>query len=253
MCVLQEKVMARQGTSSRNKSTTRRPMRLCLVGTDLLGADPNTESAAAIAAIAQKFAATGDELTFLWVPPPERIDKVKPSEVDKLRQKLFETSLINLVLLPQSKELLDRGGRGALSIAVYHYLREEQFDAVFFSLEGGMAYYALLAKETGVYPNPPPLHVIAQSPTAWLAEADKYFLYNVQQVTAAHMERYSVETCDALVCSSQAVVDWMRQKGWSIPAKVDVIPPLVPYEWRLPETEKNEQVQAIHEIVFCSG
>ena len=246
--------MATLRNPRKTQPSVRRPLRLCIVGADLLGDSKMTENAAALTAIAQTFASTGDDITFLWVPSPERADKIEEKDVEQRRRKLFEQSLINLVLLPPSKDLLpERGARGTQSIAVYHYLREQQFDAVFFSLEGGLAYYSLLAKETGVYTNPPGLYVIAQSPTAWNAETDKYFLSSVPQVTSAYMEKYSAETCDVLICTSHAILSWMQSRGWNISPSAEVIPPLPPYEWQLPESEKSEWVQRPRELVFCAG
>jgi GT2 family glycosyltransferase len=246
--------MATLRNPRKSQPSVRRPLRLCIVGADLLGDSKMTENAAALTGIAQTFASTGDDVTFLWVPSPERTDKIEEKEVEQLRQRLFEQSLINIVLLPRSKDLLPEGGaRGTQSIAVYHYLREQQFDAVFFALEGGLAYYSLLAKETGVYTNPPSLHVIAQSPTAWSAETDKYFLSSVQQVTFAYMEKYSAETCDVLICTSRAILSWMQSKDWNISPNAEVILPLRPYEWQLSEGEETERVQKSRELVFCAG
>lgn len=246
--------MTKPAKPRKKRPTARRPIQLCVVGTDLISKDPATENTVAIAGIVQKFAALGDEVTFLWAPHPDWADKIDTREIESLRQELFEKYLINLVMLPASKELTpERGTRAKQSIALYHYLRDQQFDAIYFPLEGGLAYYSILAKETGVYAPAPRLHVIAQSPTAWSAEADKYFLYSVEQVTAAHMERYSAETCDALICTSQAVLSWMRQAGWNVSPHTDVIPPPRPYEWRLPAREDIDPPSNTKELIFCAG
>lgn len=243
--------MARLDRSGKKHKALRQPLRTCVVAVDISGRNA-TEKSAAITAIAQKFAAAGDSVTLLWAPHPD--NKVSSDAFEQLRHYFFERFLINLVLLPASNELLSGTSSIAKqSVAVYHFLREHQFDAAFFALDNGLAYFSLLAKETGVFENPPHLFVIAASTTVRMCEIEKFFLGNIEQVTAAHMEKYCAEQCDDLICLSQTLLSWMRSKGWEVPADSRVIPPPIPYEWRLRGVGLNRPAQSSNEVVFCAG
>ncbi|WP_119389761.1 DUF6212 domain-containing protein [Taklimakanibacter lacteus] len=245
--------MARPANPDKEQTSARKPIRLCIVATCLPGRD-RTENSAAIAGIAQKFASTGDIVSLVWVPDPALLVDNNAKEIEEFRKSLFETSLINLALLPPSRDLAPEGTtRPKQSIAVYHYLREQQFDAVYFMLEGGLGYYSLLAVETGVYKDPPQFHVIVQSPTVWKAESNKSFLTNVEQVACAHMERYCVEQCGSLICTSKAVLSWMQHMDWKLPADAVVMMPVLPNEWLLPDRRPGEPVEWATELVFCAG
>jgi GT2 family glycosyltransferase len=243
--------MPKQESSSKIRKPARKPLRLCIVAVEITSGN-STEKSAAIPAIAQKFASLGDSVTLLWAPRPDH--KVNDHEFQQLRQYLSEKFLINLVLLPSSNDLLSGTSSIAKqSVSAYHFLREHEFDAAFFTLDNGLAYFSLLAKETGVFENPPPLYVIASSAMAWASEAEKFFLSNIEQVTAAHMEKYCAEECDGLICLSHAFLDWMRRKEWNITSNCRVIPAPVPYEWRLRDDVAALPAQPSNEIVFCAG
>lgn len=243
--------MPKQVSSSKIRKPARQPLRLCVVAVEITNRN-TTEKSAVIPAIAQKFASLGDNVTLLWAPRPDY--KVSELEFEHLRRYFLEKFLINLVLLPSSNDLLSGTSSIAKqSVAAYHFLREHQFDAAFFTLENGLAYFSLLAKETGVFENPLPLYVIASSATAWISEAEKFFLSNIEQVTAAHMEKYCAEECDGLICLSQAFLDWMRRKEWNTSPNYWVIPVPVPYEWRLRDDKAALPAQPSNELVFCAG
>ncbi|MGM3357435.1 hypothetical protein, partial [Bacillus cereus group sp. BC233] len=91
-----------------------------------------------------------------------------------------------------------------------YHLKEQNFDAVYFALEGGLGYYTILATELGLYEQRPRIHVLANAPIAWQAKTDRHFLEDLAQVTVAHMERYCAEQTDSLICSSAYLLGWMK-------------------------------------------
>lgn len=224
-----------------------RSARSCIVIGDLIDEDC-AEVPAAIAGIAEKLAATKGGATLLCVPSSQG------NLAEHLRQTLHEKYAIDLVLIPPASELLPGlDSPTKRSIATYHYLRQQHFHTVYFALEGGLPYYSLLARETGVYKTFPQIHVIAQSPIVWTSEAEKRFLQNTGQVTIAHMEKYCVETSDGLICSSNAILTWMRHKEWKLPANTAVIYPPIPCTWRQPDNAPAASANKTNELVFLSG
>ena len=247
-------MIVKEADQKKRQRPVRRPIKSCIVTVDLLGRGIATETSAAIAGIAQKFASVGDFVTLLWAPRPE--DVPDKAEIKRLREYYFEKFLINLELLPDSTDLLPGIGTWEKqSLTVYHYIRQQTFDAVYFVLEGGIGFYTLLGRETGVFQDTPRLYVVAQSPIAWTSEADKLFLQNGQQVSSAHMEQYCTEVCDGLICSSQEVVTWMKKKNWALPKSVEVILPVRPHEWRIPGKGRSQIVsrRMVSELIFIAG
>ncbi|OWK20538.1 hypothetical protein AJ88_29920 [Mesorhizobium amorphae CCBAU 01583] len=118
------------------------------------------------------------------------------------------------------------------SVAVYHYLKQNDFDVVYFSLEGGLAHFPTVAKRTGVFPAPPAIVVLAHEPLMWKLEANARAVEQKDQMTVAHMEKTSAETCDHLVVTGQSLLDWMTKAGWKLPASRHIAAPLEPEEWR---------------------
>ncbi|TIV01306.1 MAG: hypothetical protein E5W04_16650, partial [Mesorhizobium sp.] len=177
-------------------------------------ADPGS----ATYALAQHLAKIGDTVTLLWVPSPLG-SQPDEQEIDRLAKWSFDNFLVRLELLPRSPELL-RGLESSdkNSVAVYHYLKQNPFDVVYFALEGGLAHFPTVAKRTGVFADPPILVVLAHGPLMWDLEANARAIERKEQMTVAHMERTSAETCDHLVVTGQSLLDWMTKAGWRLPA-----------------------------------
>ncbi len=184
-----------------------------------------------MAAIAETLVSQGDEVTLLWVPTADTIDE---QELTRIKDYYYDQFLITVEVLhktsglPPNLEHLE--GRSA---AVYYYLKEQDFEAVYFALEGGLSYYTMLGKEMGLFAPRPSLVVVAHSPLLWLSQADKYFFRQWNQAAVAHMEKLCVELADRLICVSQHIRDWMIEHDWKLPEKVDVLPPLAPAQRRL--------------------
>lgn len=233
--------------------TPRSPLKICIVTRELFGWNEPNEAAAATVGLAQHFAAQGDAVTVLWVPPFESVDDAR---VAKLADYFFTNYLVKLELLTSSPHMLPiLWGHEKSSAAVYYHLKEKDFDAVYFALEGGLGYYTILATELGLYEERPRIHVLANAPIAWQAKTDRHFLEDLAQVTVAHMERYCAEQADSLICSSTYLAGWMKQEGWSVAKDVSILPALRPFEWRFrgDTIDTRDPGEPIDELVFFAG
>lgn len=240
---------------SARRTAARKRLDVCLVTHDLLGWSEPTDTGAAIAGLAQLIAAKGDGVTLLWVPHYSDVEALAGGEAVRLEKYYAENYLIRLKVLMSSRHLSPYLSDNAKqSAAVYYYLKEEKFDAVYFALEGGSAYYALLGKELSLFEPRPQLYVIAHAPIEWRAESDRHFLKDLQQVTVAHMEKYCVSEADALICPSSYLPAWMKSKGWKLPQKVIKLPNLRPAEW-IPRNMDivNPTLRRVEEIVYLNG
>jgi len=203
---------------------------LCIVTRDLAKAEKGDDEIGAICGLAQVLSAAGNDVTLLWAPWRT---EVSDAELSRKRHHYSYYHLINLEVLVSAERLMPQLWTvESQSLALFHYLRERQFDAVIVQLEGGLAYYSLLAIETGVFANAPPIIVAAHAPMEWSGEADRFFLGGIGQVTTAFMERYCAENSPHLVCSSAELLDWMKGKGWRVAKTAQALASLVPWEWR---------------------
>lgn len=232
-------------------------MNVCIVAQIQFGSELSDDPGSATYGLAQYFARLGDNVTLLWVPSP-RGRSPHAEEIKQLREWCFRSFLVRLEILTESPELhpgLDRNDKA--SVAVLHYLKNNSFDAVYFSLEGGLAHFAVTAKQTGVFPAGTPLVVLAHETLLWTLAANHRPIEHKDQITIAHMEKTSVEQCDHLVCASQSVLDWMVEAGWQVPDNTHVIAPLQPYERQSQPSaqEKRERYfnRPINEIVHVGG
>lgn len=251
--VPRRKTPAKTQPKNSSKSASRAPLKICIVTRQLHGWDEPNEAMAATVGLAQYFAAQGDTVTLLWVPPFESVDDTRAY---KLTQYFFNNHLIRLEILKSSPHMLPiLWGTEKSSAAVYYHLKEQSFDSVYFALEGGLGYYTILAKELGLFEPRPRLHVLANAPIAWQAAADRHFLEDLAQVTIAHMERYCAEQADNLICSSSYLLGWMKQEGWSIAKNASALPPLRPFEWKLlsDAVAIRDPDEPVDELVFFAG
>ncbi|RWA58505.1 DUF6212 domain-containing protein [Mesorhizobium sp.] len=205
---------------------------MCIVSEVEFGSTVTADPGSATYALGQHLAASGDTVTLLWVPSPFGA-KPEEQEIARLSKWCLDNFLVRLELLPPSPELL-RGldSSDQHSVAVYHYLKQNAFDVVYFSLEGGLAHFPTVAKRTGAFPDPPAIVVLAHEPLMWKLEANGRAVERKEQMTIAHMERTSTETCDHLVVTGQSLLDWMVKAGWKLPESRHVATPLEPEEWR---------------------
>jgi glycosyltransferase involved in cell wall biosynthesis len=242
--------LAKQKTSP----VTRRPLNLCIVTQELFGWNEPGEASAALHGLAQQCAAMGETVTLVWIPPFGEKNRLDATQAEKLQDYFARNYLITLKILTGSLHLLPVFySNDKASVAIYHYLKEENFDVVYFALEGGLGYYSLLAAEMGLFRPRPKIYVLAHAPLIWQAESDRYFLQNVPQVAVAHMEKYCAATADGLISPTEFMFRWLRQKEWALPAETCVIPDNRPFEWSGREEPHRLAERIPNELVFFSG
>ncbi|TGP57160.1 glycosyltransferase [bacterium M00.F.Ca.ET.230.01.1.1] len=218
--------------SAPKRSSSHKTRRVCVVSEVEFGSTVTADPGSATYALAQHLAKIGETVTLLWVPSPVG-SQPDEQEIARLAKWCFDNFLVRLELLPPSPELL-RGLESSdkNSVAVYHFLKQNTFDVVYFALEGGLAHFPAVAKRTGVFPDPPILVVLAHEPLMWDLEANAKAIERKEQMTVAHMERTSAETCDHLVVTGQSLLDWMIKAGWKLSTSHQIATPLEPEEWR---------------------
>lgn len=235
------------GTSS----PSRRPLRVCIVTPEFLGVNQSTLLAASIAGFAEEITAVGDSVTVLVVPEPSF--KPDASEIAHIRRHYFDHHGIQVDLLIGSDRLLPTLHSSAKSsLAAYHHLHKQKFDAVYFTAESGLGYYPILGREVGTYASPPKLLVLAHEPLAWEAVADRFYPKTTMELETAHMERYTIENCEELIFSSEEVKRFLLEQGWSVSKTAPIMPDFLPAEWAS-EEHVDPRATAVQELVLFGG
>lgn len=190
-----------------------------------------SDAAAATLGLAQHLSELGENVTLIWVPAIEVANDFDGEQMQEITDSFIDDYLINLIILTDSPALSPHlHNPEKASLAVYHILKTNQFNEVFCTLEGGLAYYSVLASELDLAGDCAPLTLLAHTPHEWSAVAEKTLFNDVAQLAVIHMERYCVEYAATVVFSSQHVKDWVKKMGWREPRRSKVVLPLLPYE-----------------------
>jgi len=209
--------------------TVETPRRILIASPDFVGPIRNGGIGTAFTALAQRLAAAGHEVTVLYTLGDYCEDG---SPITSWVRHYAEQSIHFVPLRAEKNEpKLDAPWYCWHAYRVYLWLKShaDEFDLVYFPEWRGEAYYALLAKKTGVAFDRLCFIVVSHSPTVW-AEGGNYCLPPwLDSLDLEFMERKVVEMADWLVSPSQYLVDWMQGRGWSLPARTRVMQNLLPF------------------------
>lgn len=201
---------------------------ICVVSRILDNDEFWNEASLCLTSLAQRLAGVGYSVTLLWVPFHDPDD----DELEKFQDLYKQVYGIDVKLFKHSEMLIWRfPSVQNYSLGVSAYIRSQNFSDVFIPLDGGLAHYALLAKETGVFEPDTTIHVVASAPIDWCSEADRFFFQNLDELRTSFMEKYCAEQADRLILTSSGLHQWMVTKGWKLSPSTEVLPPLSPLEW----------------------
>ena len=221
------------------------PRRILIASPDFVGPIRNGGIGTAFTALAQRLAAAGHEVTVLYTLGDYCEDG---AHIASWARHYAGQSIRFVPLRAEKNEpKLDAPWYCWHAYRVYLWLKThaDEFDLVYFPEWRGEAYYALLAKQTGVAFDQLCFVVVSHSPTVW-AEGGNYRLPpRLDSLDLEFMERKVVEMADWLVSPSQYLVDWMRGRGWSLPARTRVMQNLLPFAL------EREAVEAVAGTVVC--
>ena len=160
---------------------------ICIVTRSLDCDDLFNEPSLSMTALAQRLALAGYPITLLWIPrnPP---DEKKTREFQEYYRSRYG---IEVEKFKHSDQLIWQFSNAQyFSFGAWSYIRPQNFSDVFFPLEEGLAYYSLLAKETGVFePASANIHVVASVPIEWCSQADRFFFRSMEQIRNSFMEK----------------------------------------------------------------
>lgn len=117
-------------------------------------------------------------------------------------------------------------------------LRADRFDVVHLPENMGHGVYAQLAKRQGRAFTRTTFVVGTHGPTRWAAEANRVALTREEFLVNEALEQTSVALADVLLGPSRYLHDYLRERDWTLPARVHVQPYAVPAAVRAQETEE---------------
>jgi glycosyltransferase involved in cell wall biosynthesis len=219
--------------------------RVCIVTTEFHGLFKNGGIGTANTGLALVLAEAGCSVTVLFANLPVLPDP----ELRRLQERYRAIGIQLEILLETSVIRKPFTDHRSASYAVYLYLREREFDVVYFHDNCARGFYSLAAKHTGCFHAAPLMLVVAHGPSEWVYELNSMRYYDKRPIIGAYLERRSVELADALISPSQYLVDWMVARGWKLPAHVFVEQNIVRVTTPPSRCEKNLP-QAVKEVVF---
>ncbi len=235
-----------------SESPRERPARVCIASYEVIGPTRNGGIGTANTSLAQALARNGHDVTLLYVPvghgpkdaPPDEHWRAKYAE-DGIAYEALRWTRGGLTTSPYP--------HAARSFALYRWLqragRDKPFDVVHVPETLGHGYYPLLAKRAGVAFADTIFVVGVHSPTRWLSEADSYPLASLNQLVEEELERRCVELADVVVVPSAYLLQYLRDRGWSLPARCHVQQYVVPNAVRdLPR--RSATSGALEELVY---
>ncbi len=106
-----------------------------------------------------------------------------------------------------------------------HLSADGQIPAVVVPDSGGIAYYALLARQANLAFGDTRFIVDASGPMRFHRERDARPLESIEELTVDFMERRSVEMADRVVTPSHELSQWLVAAGWLPPTGAETLPP----------------------------
>jgi glycosyltransferase involved in cell wall biosynthesis len=225
-------------------------LRVCLITTEFHGLFKNGGIGTANTGLALALSQAGFDVTVAFADADENGPRVKEGNFTELKVTYCQLG-ITLDFVPASPVVPKAfDDPRSASYCVYLYLKQHEFDVVYFNDCGGHGYYALQAKRMGVFRNPPRMYVVAHGPQEWVLELNSIPYWDRSPVITAYLERRSAALADALISPSQYLVDWMGSHSWAMPAEVLVIQNIVRLPDSMVRSAWGSKSPAISEIVF---
>jgi glycosyltransferase involved in cell wall biosynthesis len=224
-----QKQQKQSATSQNSEKFTQENKKICVITSD---ADPfdhiMREGSSAMIGLAERLAMQDIDVT-LYVATTEAPTQKELENLKKHYEAFYRINLEYYQISPEN--IHSYTNIEYLSYGIFEYLKNHMFDCIYFPLEGGIAYYSLLAKETGVQFLNTAITVVAHAPLEWASEADRFFFQKIEQAKVAFMERYCASQADRIICINPDLPDWFKKKNWEITHNCRVLPALTPMEW----------------------
>lgn len=220
-----------------------RPLKVCVVTSEILGPVKNGGIGTATSALIDCLAANGHEVTILYTlvqrGEPDCVERTWAHWVSQLAARN-----ITLTHIPHEgdyREWLKKSWLVKLHLGAHDY------DAVYFNEHHGSGYFTLAAKRAGLLPFAERVHcVITHGSIEWVFNTNDQRLSRATDLQMIGVERRSVEWADVVIGPSQYLLREYRSYGWDLPRHTYN----QPYPFPIGVKRKKGGRTPVEEIVF---
>lgn len=139
-----------------------------------------------------------------------------------------------------------------ISFRLYRFLKDKDYNIIFFPERNGYGYYLTEAKKQGYAFEKTILINYVTEPAEWLWDISNIIVPDISSYLQADSEKKSVEQADIAIVPSNFAYNILRDKGWNFPHTTKVLFPL--YENKSTTVSKISKnvvsASKIKEIVF---
>ncbi|MGN6189349.1 MAG: glycosyltransferase [Conexibacter sp.] len=203
-----------------------RPARVLIASYEISGPTGNGGIGTAYHSLAHVLAAAGHDVTLLFTG---WLDPERAAEEASWRAAFAEAGIAFALLgTPWDVPVRSPHHQVRRAYELHRWLMEAHtarpFDIVHVPECQGHGAFALTAKALGLAYRDVDFVVGTHSSTRWVGEANRDGLEDLDQLVTEHLERLSVERADVVMSPTAYLVDYTRERGWSLPERTFVQP-----------------------------
>jgi len=227
-----------------------RSNKICFVTSEFHGLFKNGGIGTANTGLATTLAAEGFDVTVVYADCDEIGPRVRFDSFDVV-QSHYRKLGITLEYVHSPTKLHNAfDDVRSVSYAIYLYLKDKDFDAIYFNECGGQPFYTVIAKRAGVLRVDPAIFVVTHGGHEWLHEINLISWHHRQLPIIAFMERKAIELADAVISPSQYLIDWMIKHEYKLPAHVFLEQNIVDVKPFAASAAENASISSFKELVF---
>ena len=225
--------------------------RICIATPDILGPVKNGGIGTAYHHLARLLAEWGHEVVIAYV----NTNAANPGLMAETRAvyEQFGIAFEPIVAQPAAESAMARVGAPTWALLEWLRAQDPPFDIVHASDWHGLCYGPLLAKSLGIAFGASHFVIHGHGPALWNVEGNQQLMATEHELGWVFIERRSVELADTVICGSAHLLGWMRDAGYSLPARSFVWPNPFPAPDRSPEAEAARAARDgahLEEVVF---
>lgn len=189
---------------------------ICIVTEEFVGLHKNGGLGTAMTGLAEFLAMKGAKVSVLYT------GNVSGSEEENWRQQCRKTGIDLLILPRQDSKIVGPAVEGYFTTpwSVYRFLKNRKFDVVHFNDTNGEALYCVVAKKLGLAFAGTAFFLALHSPNEWILESNNEAHRWIGSSMRTAAERVSISATDVLWAPSRYLLNWISQRGYSLPKKI---------------------------------
>lgn len=222
-------------------------LHICIVTPDLLGPIRNGGIGTACTYLARELSSAGHHVTLLFSLSDTDETEQAPWIEEYTRLGINVTIAEVWAASHHIPHVFPEHPSVRMAHFVYNWLKKHRFDIILFMEWQGHGFYALHAKQCGLYFQDTAMIVQTHSPSLWHAINNADLSGHPLQALTWFMERQSVAMADAVISPSRYMLQWLKEHHFCLPVLQKVQPNLLEVD---PALCRQKGKTSIRELVF---